>query len=203
MSVQDRRARTKVPHRVDTVAAWFDAARPSFSQQDLVSALEGMTRVATGAELPARDREFWDRNSGISARPRDVARASAANAAARMLMDSSALTASEVAERMHLTASTIRHYKAARKLYSYLVNGKLVFPDWQFNDAGDKSIPSLEDVLDAIPEDLHPQSVAGFFLTPQPDLILHGNLVSAKAWLEAGGPARNVIDLAEGLAAGY
>ncbi len=84
-----------------------------------------------------------------------------------------------------------------------LVNGKLAFPQWQFNDTGDKSIPSLEDVLGALPDDLHPQAVAGFFLTPQPDLVLNGMHVSAKSWLEAGGSKKVVVDLAEGLAAGY
>ncbi len=87
-----------------------------------------------------------------------------------MLMDSAAHSAGEVAERLLLSASTVRHYRAARKLYSCPANGRLVFPDWQFNQAGDKAIPSLEDVLAVLPKDLHPQSVAGFFLTPQPDL---------------------------------
>lgn len=35
-------------------------------------------------------------------------------------------------------------------------------------------MPSLAEILKALPEDLHPQSVAGFFLTRQPDLVLHG-----------------------------
>jgi hypothetical protein len=50
---------------------------------------------------------------------------------------------------------------------------------------------------------LHPQSVAGFFLTPQPDLDLYGHPASVKAWLEAGGSTDPVLALAEGLAAGY
>ncbi len=104
---------------------------------------------------------------------------------------------------MHLSPSAVGRRSAERKLYSYRAGGRLVFPDWQFSEAGDKVIPSLEAVLRVLPVDLHPQSVAGFFLTPQPDLILHGSPVSAKAWLEAGGPARNVIDLAEGLVDGY
>lgn len=193
----------KPGHGAGTLHAWIDSARPSFSEQDLVSALEDMTRSTTAANLSVRDRDFWDKNSGIAADHADVAVASAANAAARLVFDASALTAAEVAERMHMSASTIRHYKSARKLYSYLVNGKLAFPQWQFTDTGDKSIPSLEDVLGGLPDDLHPQAVAGFFLTPQPDLVLNGMHVSAKSWLEAGGSKKVVVDLAEGLAAGY
>ncbi|QNE15575.1 hypothetical protein [Pseudarthrobacter sp. NBSH8] len=193
----------KLGHGAGTLNAWISSARPSFSEQDLVSALVDMTRSTTAADLSARDRDFWDKNSGIAADHAAVAIASAANAAARIVLDASALTAAEVAERMRMSASTIRHYKSARKLYSYLVNGKLAFPQWQFNDTGDKSIPSLEDVLGALPDDLHPQAVAGFFLTPQPDLVLNGMHVSAKSWLEAGGSKKVVVDLAEGLAAGY
>jgi hypothetical protein len=202
MSVKDRRTRTELDRRVETVEEWFHFARPSFSQPDLVAALQEMTRTTSGAALPARDREFWDKNSGISVTQKDVAHAAAENAAARMLLNASTLTADQVAARMHLAPSTIRHYKSARKLYSFMVNGKLLFPVWQFTEAGDK-LPGLEDILESLPEDLHPQSVAGFFLTPQPDLVLQGNPVSVKTWLEAGGASGIVVDLAEGLAAGY
>ncbi|RNL51411.1 hypothetical protein [Arthrobacter oryzae] len=203
MAVKDRRSRTKPHKQPGTIEEWIASAHLSFSQQDLVAVLNDMTRSTTAATLSGRDRDFWDTNSGIFATDAAIATASAANAAARIIFDSSAITASEVAERMHLSTSTIRHYKAARKLYSYFLNGKLAFPDWQFNDAGDKSIPSLEDILDTLPDDLHPQTVAGFFLTPQPDLVLNGEPVSAKAWLEAGGSKEIVVGLAEGLAAGY
>jgi len=203
MTVKDRRPRMKPGHRTSTLAEWISAVRPSFSQEDLVSALDDMARSTTTADLSARDRDFWDQNSGIVATGAATASASTANAAARIMFDSSAATADEVAGRMQLSSSTIRHYKAARKLSSYLVNGKLAFPAWQFNDAGDKSIPFLADVLGALPGDLHPQAVAGFFLTPQPDLVMNGEPASAKAWLEAGGSKDIVISLAEGLAASY
>lgn len=195
--------RTKSRQHPDTFEEWMASAKVSFSQGDLVVALDDMTRSTTAAGLPTGDRDFWNANSGITATEADVASASVANAAARVVLDASSITAPEVAKRMRLSPSTIRHYKASRRLYSYLVNGKLAFPAWQFNDAGDKSIPALEDVLAALPDDLHPQAVAGFFLTPQPDLILHGEPVSAKQWLEAWGKKEPVVELAEGLAAGY
>ncbi|OOP59535.1 hypothetical protein BMF89_20420 [Arthrobacter sp. SRS-W-1-2016] len=203
MAVKDRRTRTEYEHKANTLAEWINTARPSFSQAELLSALEDMNRGTTAVELSAPDRAFWNEYSGIDSSPASVAVASAANAAARIVLDASAFTAAEVAEHLGLTASTVRHYKAARKLYSYLVDGKLAFPAWQFNEAGDKPIPSLDAALGALPEDLHPQAVAGFFLTPQPDLVISGTPVSAKAWLEAGGSEEPVVELAEGLAAGY
>jgi hypothetical protein len=203
MAVKDRPTPTETAHKPSTLAEWIVTASPSFSQEDLLSALDNMTRGTTATELSAPDRAFWDANSGIDKSPAAVAHASAANAAARLLHDVSALTAIEVAEKLHLSASTIRHYKSDRKLYSYPVDGKLAFPDWQFVTAGGKLIPALEDILAALPADLHPQTVAGFFLTPQPDLVISGSPVSAKAWLEAGGSKEPVVELAEDLAAGY
>jgi hypothetical protein len=202
MDVKARRPtdRGKQP---ETFEEWMATSRPSFSEGDLVAALDDMTRSSTASGLSWHDRGFWEVNSGIKDSEAAVATASASNAAARVLLDASAASADEVAKRMRLSPSTIRHYKADRKLYSYLVNGKLAFPGWQFNESGDRSIPSLENVLAVMPEDLHPQTVAGFFLTPQPDLVLHGEPVSAKEWLEAGGGDEPVVELAEGLAAGY
>jgi hypothetical protein len=147
--------------------------------------------------------DFWDKNAGITATPQESARASARNAAARSLMDASSLTAAEVAELLRLPLPTIQRVAARRILYSYLANGLAVFPAWQFNAEGTAVVPSLGDVLFALPSDLHPQSVAGFFLTPQPDLVLDGRPASVKAWLEAGGSMDLVLALAEGLAAGY
>lgn len=174
---------------------------PLFSQQDVVAALNERTRKDMGASLPAQDREFWDRHAGISATDQDVARAAASNADAKALMDSSALTALDVAKLLGLSATTVRHYKSDKKLYSYMVNGRLVFPTWQFNNRANKPIPGLKDILQTLPKDLHPQSVAGFFLAPQPDLVLHGEPASVKEWLEAGGSARAVLELAQELLA--
>lgn len=203
MSVKGRKTPTKRSRGIETVGEWFRATGPSFTEKELVSALEEMSRKTAAVDLPAHQDAFWNEHSGIRATLQDISRASASNAAARMLTDSAAHTAGEVGERLLLSASTVRHYRAARKLYSYLVNGRLVFPDWQFNQAGEKAIPSLEDVLAVLPKDLHPQSVAGFFLAPQPDLILHGNPVSAKEWLEAGGSAESTVELAADWAASY
>lgn len=203
VDVRAHRTPRKREKQATTFEEWMAGLNLSFSQEDLVAALDDMTRSSTASGLSWHDRSFWEVNSGIKDSDAAVASASAANAAARVLLDASAATAEEVAKRMRLSASTIRHYKAAKKLYSYLVNGKLAFPGWQFNGSGDRSIPSLENVLAVMPEDLHPQTVAGFFLTPQPDLVLHGEPVSAKEWLEAGGSDEPVVELAEGLAAGY
>lgn len=197
------RARKDAPSAGDSLAAVLGGLHLKLTAEDLVGALMSLQRTESTVDLPARDRAFWDAHSGISPTPRAVSRGSANNAAAQLLMDSSSLTAGEVAEKLRLSPSTVRHYKAERKLYSYLANGRLVFPDWQFTQKGDRTLPGLDRVLSALPDDLHPQAVAGFFLTPQPDLVMSGEAVSPVVWLEKGGSVEPVLAMADALAAGY
>lgn len=194
--VQARRDSEKQPA---TVREWIQTRRPSFSEEQLTAALNARTSRAPGAvELSSHDREFWDKHSGI-AQPTDdqVARASASNAAARMVMDSTSLSGPELAERLGLNPSTVRHYRAERKVYSYTRGSTVLYPAWQLAHDGRNLIPSLGTILQALPENLHPQSVAGLFQTPQADLILDGEAVAPKEWLERDGSPEPVIALAD------
>ncbi|TSE15033.1 helix-turn-helix domain-containing protein [Arthrobacter sp. KBS0703] len=173
----------------------------TFTAEDLIEALEDMQRNDSGADLPARDEAFWRAHSGIAPMPHAVARGSANNAAAQLLMDSSSLTAAEVAKKLHLSVSTVRRYGAQRKLYFYTAWGQLAFPIWQFTETGTRTLPGLERILSTLPADLHPQSVAGFFATPQQDLTINGEAVTAAVWLEEGGSEEPVLAMARALAA--
>lgn len=144
----------------------------------------------------ARDRAFWVAHSGISEGARDDA------VAPQGPVGSSTLTVTEVAEKLHLSAPTVRRRTAVRRLYSYRSRGRLVFPDWQFIQPGDQTLPGLDRVLAALPDDLHPPAIAGFFLTPQPDLVVNGNAASVTLWLEKGGSVDPVVSMARELAAG-
>ncbi|MGY3568109.1 helix-turn-helix domain-containing protein [Sinomonas sp. RB5] len=201
MDLKTRKGRTRAEH-ASSVHEWFEAADRGFAEEDLVAALDELTRDDSGVDLPSRDREFWEAHSGIAASERDRAAASAKNAAARLLSETSVFTAEEVAAWLRVSASTVRHYRAAQKLYSFLVRGRIAFPEWQFTAAGGQ-IPHLEAVLRALPEGLHPQAVEGFFLTPQPDLRLRDEAVSPKEWLESGGSAEAAVALASGLGSAY
>lgn len=165
------------------------------SAVDLVVALKSMQRDDSAVDFPVQDRAFWDAHSGITADSGTVSRGSGRNAASQVLLDSSSLTAAEVAENLRIAPSTVRHYKAERKLYSYVANGRPLFPTWQFTRGG-RPLPGLERILATLPKDLHPQSVAGFFLNPQPDLVINGKAVSTAAWMEAGGSVEPVLALA-------
>jgi hypothetical protein len=88
-----------------------------------------MTRSTSVSGLSAHNRDFWGVYPSVIATEAELA-AAEANTAAGFMFDPSAVTAAEVAERMDLSVSTNRRYRDARKLYSYLVNGKLIFPGW-------------------------------------------------------------------------
>ena len=72
-----------------------------------------------------------------------------------------------------------------------------MFPAWQFVNG--QTLPHLDGVLKGMPRDLHPQTVAGFFKTPQPELALEGRTVTVTEWLLAGGSPEPVADPASAL----
>lgn len=171
----------------------------SFSSQQFRESLQSLIRRAGTVDMPAQDRAFWSAHSGIRAAiPAEASSVSSQNAAARVVMDASGLSADEVAKRLNLKASTVRHYKANRKLYSYSVGGRLIFPEWQFTPNG-AVVPGLDKVLPVICDGAHPQTVAGFFLTPQPEFILRGKAQTPRQWLVEGGPTDPVVELARGI----
>lgn len=129
-----------------------------------------------------------------------ISQAAAADAAARAMMDAKALGTDEVAEVLGRENSTVRHYKGDRKLYAYERGGRS-FPAWQFMQDR-TTIPYLDRYFPALPAGLHPRTVAGFFLMPQPDLVLNRQPVLTTDWLEQGGPAKPVLQLAGGLSVG-
>ncbi|WP_299166897.1 helix-turn-helix domain-containing protein [uncultured Arthrobacter sp.] len=183
-----------------TVAQWMESRRPSFSEGDLVVALRRMERPTATVGLSSQDKSFWEQHSGI-ANSGTSALPSVENVVAQVQLEADALTAEEVAKRLKVDASTVRHYRRENKLHAVTIGGKLRFPLWQFT--GQAALPSIGRVLTVLPEDMHPQSVAGFFTTPQPDLVLNGAAVSPREWLLGGGLVDHVVDLAEDLAAGH
>ena len=159
---------------------------------------------ATGAvALPAGDAELLARHSGVEPRSQrgpDAAAAAAADAAAAVTaLVAGALTVAEVAERAGVSPSRVRHWIADGQVHALRVGGRNLLPTWQLGPDG-RPLPHLGEVLDALPDDLHPLAVAGFFATPQPELDLGGRAVDATTWLLSGGRVDLVVDLAGALA---
>lgn len=145
------------------------------------------------------EKEFWDRYSGIDSNAAGPAAATAADAPGP---GRGAVGVEEVARRLSLSAETLQDLADRGELYAYRQDGDLLFPQWQFTAPG-AVIPWLHLVLKALPANAHPGTVAGFFLTLQPDLVLNGRAVNAKEWLETGEPPEPVLDMARNLSGGY
>lgn len=147
---------------------------------DEVAALESI-----GADLRPRRRGEAD------------PRAASAAAIAAVLAD--ALPVAEVARRLGIDTSRVRHRLAARTLLGIRRTDGWRLPRWQFGDDG-LPLPGLAKVLRALPADAHPLVVARFFATPQPELVLGKKVVSPREWLAGGGDPAGVVALARDLA---
>ncbi|MGL3807310.1 hypothetical protein ACSYDW_14550 [Paeniglutamicibacter sp. R2-26] len=177
------------------IAELFESSGLSFDLEAFAEALRLQLRKPGIVALPQEAQDFWDRHAGT---PRSTPEeALATNAVALSISVSSALPSSEAAARLGIAESTVRSYRASGKLYSFSVLGRPHFPRWQFGSHG--IIPSMKDVLEAMPAGLHPQSVEGFFLSPNSDLVLAGVPVSPKEWLESGADAAPVVEFAASL----
>ncbi|WP_114907917.1 hypothetical protein [Ornithinimicrobium murale] len=122
----------------------------------------------------------------------------------------SSRTAQQVAELLDRDSSNIRRGVQAGRYYAVRVAGALRLPDWQFVERttydytpGEDAVPDIEivplpnlsAVVAAIPEGLHPQVIAGFMDTPQPELDDRSPI----EWLTGGGDPEPVSDLVAGL----
>ena len=150
-----------------------------------LTADEAAALEAVGADLRPRRRRETDPRAGSAA------------AVAAVLADT--LSVTEVARRLGVDASRIRHRLAAHTLVGIRRTGGWRLPRWQFGVDG-LPLPGLPVVMRALPADAHPLVVAQFFATPQPELVLGRKTVSPRDWLAGGGDPAPVAALALALA---
>lgn len=146
---------------------------------------EAAALEAIGADLRPRGRREAD------------PRADSAAAVAAVLAE--ALPVAEVARRLGIDASRVRHRLAARTLLGIRRTDGWRLPRWQFGVDG-LPLPGLPDVLRALPDDVHPLVVARFVATPQPELVIGRKVVTPREWLAGGGDPAPVAALARALA---
>ena len=107
-------------------------------------------------------------------------------------------TVNEAAMRLHRTPGRLRQRISDRTVYAFRApGGEWRIPHWQFTENG--LVPGLESVMRHLPSGLHPLSVRGFMLTPNPDLVVENEPVSPLAWLATGGDPEMVAALAADL----
>jgi len=157
---------------------------PADAPRNALTADQAEALAAIGADLAARRR-----------RERDP-RADAAATYAAVLTDM--LWVGEVAARLHIDASRVRHRLARRQLIGVRRSDGWRLPRWQFGADG-APLAGLERVLRALPSDVHPVVVARFFATEVPELRIGAKTLSPRAWLESGGDPAPVVALATAL----
>jgi excisionase family DNA binding protein len=174
-------------------------AQYDITEADLSSSLEHRLSVQpdpAAADLTSAEEEFWRRHAGV---PLGDAAGSPLDRATDATMSvigaaSRSLTIEQAAGLLDVHRSRVSHRLRDHQLYSFHIGSQRRLPRWQFTAEG-APLPGLETVLAALPADLHPAAVEGFFTTPDPDL----DDASPAQWLASGGDPQRVLDEAEGL----
>lgn len=102
-----------------------------------------------------------------------------------------------VAAEIGVDASLLRRWIAQHKLYTVRPGRAHLVPRFQLE--GLAPLPGLGVVLRALPAEMHPVAVEGFFAAPQPELELDGRMMSPRDWLLARGDPGAVAALAASL----
>lgn len=106
----------------------------------------------------------------------------------------------DVARRLGVSPSRIRHRIADGSLYGFRLGTRVRLPRWQFTD-GERTdpLPHLRSVLKATPSGITPLELALFMATPQPELALGDEPLTPRTWLLAGQVPDPVIEMLVGL----
>lgn len=177
-------------------------AQYDLTEDDLSTSLErrlSIQPLPTSAELTSGEESFWNRHAGVAlsdtddTKPSPLARAtdetvSVIGEAAR------SLTIEQAADLLGIHRSRVSHRLRDGRLYAYRLGTQRRLPRWQLTADG-QPLPGIETVLAALPTDLHPTAVEGFFTTPDPDL----DGVTPAHWLASGGDPQRVVDEAAGI----
>lgn len=113
----------------------------------------------------------------------------------RLSAVTASLSAAEVAERLGIDASRVRHRQTEGSLYGFMAGGKRRYPLWQFtDDPAQPALPGLAAVIKAF-QDRHPAGIQGFMSTPQESLRVDGERLTPPQWLLAGRDPQVVVNI--------
>jgi hypothetical protein len=182
--------------------------RDRFDMQvrDLVAALKTLpAQRPWAATLTAQEARLLDDAGFVE--DRQAYTEIAADAIAHMArLYSTAYTAAEVREGLGVNDSRVRQRRAAHTLWAIDDNGSWVYPAVQFEtvDAGRgkplrlKLVRGLDQLLPhLLTRDLHPSAIAGFLMTPQPELRIASQPTTVRDWLRHGESVEPVLELLE------
>ncbi|MCI4659733.1 hypothetical protein [Cryobacterium zhongshanensis] len=107
---------------------------------------------------------------------------------------SASLSAAEVAKKLGIDASSVRHRQSKGSLCAFIAGGKRRYPTWQFTDDPTQPVlPGLAALVRGVPEDMHPASIQGFMSTPQASLLINDERVTPAEWLRLGGDPQALV----------
>jgi hypothetical protein len=180
--------------------------RFNLRRADLIAALKTLpAHRPWAATLTADEARLLD-DAGLTEDPEAYAEIATDVTAHMARLYSTAYTAAEVREGLGVNDSRVRQRRLNRTLWAISDGGTWVYPAIQFEivDRGHdkplklKQVRSLDEVLPALlARELHPTAVAGFLMTPQPDLRIDGQPKSVRGWLLHGESVEPVLGLVQ------
>jgi hypothetical protein len=177
--------------------------RFNLGRADLIAALKTLpAQRPWAATLTAEEAELLD-SAGFAEDPEAYAEIAADVIAHMGRLYNTAYTAAEVAKGLGVNDSRVRQRRLAHTLWAIDDGGTWVYPSLQFelvdngrNQTTLKQVRGLDQVLPhLLSHHLHPTAVAGFLLTPQPELRVDGQPCSVNDWLLHGESVQPVLDL--------
>jgi hypothetical protein len=187
--------------RLEVFAMTLDEllAQYDITEADLSTSLERRLSAQpdpSAADLTRAEEDFWTRHAGVPlGDPARTPLDRATDATMSVLGAASrSLTIEQAAGMLDLHRSRVSHRLRDKQLYAFRIGSQRRLPGWQFTTDG-TPLPGLETVLEALPADLHPAVVEGFFTTPDPDL----DDATPAQWLASGGDPQRVVAEVAGL----
>lgn len=180
--------------------------RLNLSRSDVIAALKLLPAYRTSTRSITAEETCLLDAAGLPDDPGSYAQLSIETIANMAGLVKSAYTVDEVASGLSVDAAQIEQRRQARSLWAIDDNGSWRYPKMQFDvvESSGRSrlnvVRSLDQVLRALPTDVHPLAVAGFLLTPQSELAINGRPSAVRDWLGSGaavGPVLHLVDLRE------
>lgn len=178
----------------ELIVVWHDAMRETLKR-----------RTPRGGGMTSAQEDFLIRSGAFTRKSLNQAHEEVASGALlrRVTMTQAAtlgdsLSREEVATLLGIGTSRVTHRQSDGLLFSFPIGRARRFPSWQFADSQPNCLlPELRAIIEAIPESMHPGSLAGFMTTPKATLVVEGDAKSPRHWLLGGGNADVVVALLE------
>jgi hypothetical protein len=180
--------------------------RLDLSRADVIAALKLLpARPARTGPITADEARLLDAARFLED-PESYAQVSIDAIATMARIIKTAYAASEVAFELGVNEAQIEQRRRTRSLWAVDDDGSWVYPAVQFDvvDIDGRSalkvVRGLDQVLRALPNDVHPLAIAGFLSAPQQELVVDGRRRAIRDWLSTGGaidPVLQIIDIGE------